>query len=272
MATLSKTKWLQHLLDSSVDLQINTCRCDEIKQAWRIPHKTMTEHLVFLVESGRLRARLDGTKTLVGPGMAVWVPPGAERELWGKKLDAPLRYYKMRFNLCRRRELTFAKVIAVRKQAWDLLLPFQMLVSEYGSDLPWQDHQLRSVLHVLAALFFRLPDTKATVGTLLTPRQKRRIETFISNHINRPLSSADLARTLRLSQDYFSRVFVRSYGEPPRSYIKRTRIHHAANRLAESSLSVKELADELGYNSVHLFCRQFKEVLHVTPTQYRQAL
>jgi AraC-like DNA-binding protein len=52
-------------------------------------------------------------------------------------------------------------------------------------------------------------------------------------------------------------------------FIVEARLNRARQLLLESTLSVSQIADELGYEDVFFFSRQFKERTGRTPTEYR---
>jgi len=80
-----------------------------------------------------------------------------------------------------------------------------------------------------------------------------------------------LASEARLSTDYFSQLFLRTFGKSPKKYILEVRMNQAKSLLESSDLSAKEIARLLGYKDADFFCRQFKLKLGMTPTQYRRS-
>lgn len=81
---------------------------------------------------------------------------------------------------------------------------------------------------------------------------------------------ADLAAQAGYSPDHFSRVFRDIMGQSPRDYLVNARIDRARQLLSESSLTVSQVADALGYRDVYFFSRQFKQRTGQSPTQYRK--
>lgn len=81
---------------------------------------------------------------------------------------------------------------------------------------------------------------------------------------------AQMAAQAGLSPEHFSRLFRRVNGQSPMQFIVSLRITHARHLLRESSLSVGEIADRLGYADVYFFSRQFKEQTGVSPLAYRK--
>jgi len=73
------------------------------------------------------------------------------------------------------------------------------------------------------------------------------------------------------SPDHFSRLFKRILGISPQAHAIRVRIDRARQLLIESSLTISQIADALGYDDVFFFSRQFKARTGQTPGQYRQS-
>jgi AraC-like DNA-binding protein len=59
-------------------------------------------------------------------------------------------------------------------------------------------------------------------------------------------------------------------GQSPREFVIRARIDRARRLMEESALSLKQIAETLGYTDVYFFHRQFKAVTGVTPGQWRR--
>lgn len=83
---------------------------------------------------------------------------------------------------------------------------------------------------------------------------------------------ADVCRKLDLgiSADYATKLFKRETGIGFREYGARKRLMKAASQLAETSLSIKVIAADLGYNIPQAFSRRFKFQYQVKPTEYRR--
>lgn len=80
-----------------------------------------------------------------------------------------------------------------------------------------------------------------------------------------------LARHLYRSTSAFSRLFTSSVGESPYSYYLTAVLEQAANQLATTKDPVKEIALNLGFNSVSHFSNSFRLKWNMTPTAYRQS-
>lgn len=267
---LSRSNWPKFLLSGSFEFSMNTCRCDYLNSNWHIPRRIMDQHLVFFLDQGYLKVKINDEKVRMEPGMIVWIPPGGDRELSGKESTHYLRYYKMRFNVRKDgKEIAFSRDSIIKRNAWDILPYFQLLAEEFLTPQGYHDEHLTGLLAAFSAVFLRGQGIEEDEKRTLNPGQRSIVNKFILNNIQSGVSAGNLAEALDLTMDYFSRLFKNTYGVAPRTYIKQKRIRYAVNRLAESNISVKELASELAYANVNLFCRQFKEAMKLTPSQYR---
>jgi len=84
------------------------------------------------------------------------------------------------------------------------------------------------------------------------------------------LTVTDLASDVGCSADHLTRMFRAARGVTVQEYLLATRIARAQQLLRESSLTISQIADVLGYDDVFYFSRQFKQKVGVPPTRYRQ--
>lgn len=78
-----------------------------------------------------------------------------------------------------------------------------------------------------------------------------------------------VAAEVGYSSDHFTRTFKKIMGCSPQQFLVNARITKAKHLLVDSELSIKEMADQLGYCNAYFFSRQFKTMTGKTPTQYR---
>jgi transcriptional regulator GlxA family with amidase domain len=95
--------------------------------------------------------------------------------------------------------------------------------------------------------------------------------TYMSQHLDKPLQVATLAEQANISPSHFFALFKRRIGSAPIDYFTRLRMQRACRLLENTSLSVKEVASELGYDDPFYFSRVFKSVNRVAPSDYRAA-
>ena len=79
----------------------------------------------------------------------------------------------------------------------------------------------------------------------------------------------ELAHAVALSRSAFSARFTELVGEPPMTYLTRWRMLRAT-RLLKNEVSMKTIADLLGYESEAAFRKAFKREIGIPPAQYRK--
>ena len=90
-------------------------------------------------------------------------------------------------------------------------------------------------------------------------------ENFASN--KRP---GDYAQLMNISAKYLNKLIKNSLGKSPRKVIHDRIILEAKRLLIHSSLTVSQIAHELGFDDNAYFNRFFKAKAKLTPDQYRR--
>jgi AraC-like DNA-binding protein len=79
----------------------------------------------------------------------------------------------------------------------------------------------------------------------------------------------DLLRHSGIRKTQFHEAFKRMSGMAPKSYILKVKMKHAAAELLESSRSISDIADLLGFSSIHYFSKRFTDYYGISPTSFR---
>lgn len=92
----------------------------------------------------------------------------------------------------------------------------------------------------------------------------------IEKNLSEELSVADLARLLCLSVSRFSHVFREHTGMSPTDYITARRIEKACGYLADTDMTVAEIAQACHFCTSSYFCEKFRDYMKMTPLEYRR--
>ena len=154
-------------------------------------------------------------------------------------------------------------------------LPVLSLLNEVRQNLqtapaPWNVfHAAHTLGHLLSVLIQHrggLPD-ESSPGV----QKVARSITYMSEHLHEPPRVGTLAMLAGLSPAHFSVLFRQQTGSSPHAYLHLLRMHRAVQWLTGTGLSVKEVADRLGYRDPFHFSRKFKEFSGVSPREYRES-
>ena len=93
--------------------------------------------------------------------------------------------------------------------------------------------------------------------------------TRIQNEFASELDVKLLARDLGVSYSWFRHTFAAHTGLSPHQYLLEFRLVRARSLLAETELSIKEIATQTGFEDEFYFSRLFRQKLNLTPSQWR---
>lgn len=226
----------------------------------------LPEHLIHFVISGACTVSVGGEQRWLSAGNILWIRPGTPFVL-RRAGHRPTVVHRLRLTGDADGDAGLGPALCV-ENAWDLCSTFDLLTAELPSALLHRDEHIRGLLLVLLTALFRRAQWQPSGGVLSSSTQHA-IEDFMDGAIDARPRVADLARVAGLSPDYFTRVFRRTFGVPPREWMVRRRIQRAALLLDDGNLSVSQVAAALGYTDSFLFSRQFKAVMGIAPQNYR---
>jgi AraC-like DNA-binding protein len=78
-----------------------------------------------------------------------------------------------------------------------------------------------------------------------------------------------LAEIACVSAAHFIRSFRATFGETPHRYLQRRRVERAMFLLRETDRSVTDVSLDVGFTSLGTFSRTFREIVGVSPREYR---
>lgn len=83
----------------------------------------------------------------------------------------------------------------------------------------------------------------------------------------------ETARKMSLSYSHFRALFKNEMGCPPHQYVLKCRLGKAAGMLSEhKSRSIKQIAEETGFENLYYFNRMFRKYYHLPPARYRKEI
>lgn len=109
------------------------------------------------------------------------------------------------------------------------------------------------------------------VHSVSANRQCAAVRRYIDLHFKEPLTLDQLAEEGHMNKYYLSHAFKREYGVSPINYMISRRIEESKYLLAETDLSMSQIAQLLGFSSLSYFSQVFRRTQSVTPMEYRQS-
>ena len=93
---------------------------------------------------------------------------------------------------------------------------------------------------------------------------------IIRSRLSEDIRVGQIARSMGVSHNQLTKLFLRHLGCGAREYIQRERLKHACHLLMHSSLSIKSIAIETGTPDLHYFNKLMRKATGKSPSNYRR--
>lgn len=119
--------------------------------------------------------------------------------------------------------------------------------------------------------FFELPKQELSNSDGYD-RLTREVIELLKNNIYGRLMVEELCRQLRFSRTYLSARFRKNTGKTIVEYFTELKISEAKYLIRKDNHTVAQISDFLCFENPQYFCRVFKKITNMTPTQYKNSV
>jgi len=112
-------------------------------------------------------------------------------------------------------------------------------------------------------------EARAKPRTGLSLYNAKKVLAFMRENVSRKLTVADLATICDLSPSHFISGFTQTFGQAPYGYLLGLRLAYAERLLAQSEMSIAEVAYVSGFSSQSHLTATMKKLKGVTPSNIR---
>jgi len=145
--------------------------------------------------------------------------------------------------------------------------------------LSWVDHfeRLLGLLDILKDLSYARDyevlnaDGVAVAVDAKENDRMNEVYNYIRDHYKEHISLEEIADQVHMTVPAFCRYFKKISRKTFTKFVNEYRIVHASKLLAETSMSITDVAFESGYNNFSHFNKRFKEFTQKSPSEYRKA-
>ncbi|MCY1713827.1 helix-turn-helix domain-containing protein [Caproiciproducens galactitolivorans] len=99
-----------------------------------------------------------------------------------------------------------------------------------------------------------------------------RIVAYLNQNIQNKVTLNDVCRDNMCGCSFLQKVFREKTGGGVMEYFGRMKVDFAKQYIREGTKNFTEIANELGYSSIHYFSRHFKKVTGMTPSEYSSSV
>lgn len=218
----------------------------------------------LLIESGKCLYEWEGGCAELCHGDLIYLPRGAKRAV--TVIEKPLSFYRISFTL---RDVydsesfifSDAPYVAVKnggQKLFDLCEKLRISTLTDANKL-----SSTSLLFEFFASVNKFDDQKGK--SRVTPAVE-----YIQKHYTEPLDIDALCELCYLSKPYFFKQFKKETGTTPILMRNNLRIERAKSLLFDEECQISEISAMLGFESIYYFSRCFKNIVGISPQEYRK--
>jgi len=100
--------------------------------------------------------------------------------------------------------------------------------------------------------------------------QINKAKIIMMENFNSGITPEDVAENVNMSYSWFRRIFKQYTGFAPIQYIQELKINKSKELLTNTTMMIKEIAFEVGFNKTEYFYTMFKKKTGYTPDKYRE--
>jgi AraC-like DNA-binding protein len=248
----------------------------ERKEQFEMQADTYPVWVLFAVETGKFRYRIDAESGEAGAGELIFCPPGST---FHREMVSTLGLHYIGFTFAGSEPLEIKPTPpSVKSHPTDSRRLFsdftylrnlhlggdarsferkQMIINDIWQLAcdEWEDGFLKDQ-------FEQLPDSEDELMNRATE--------WLFRHAYTPFSMTDLSKLLELSPVQLTRSFRKAFRVTPSEFVRNLRIRKAAELLLETDMTLNQIADRCGYENGFYLSMVFAKHMGIRPSKYRE--
>ncbi len=153
----------------------------------------------------------------------------------------------------------------------EVLTCMQRVLLEMQERRPEYQTVCLACMDIIMAQLMRSASVSVTQTSAHSPanQQCASVRHYIDQHYKENITLDLLAEKASINKFYMAHAFKREYGVSPINYLLVCRIREAKRLLAETDLTLSQIAAVLGFSSSSYFSQRFRNAEGMSPTEYR---
>lgn len=244
------------------------------------------------VDKGEVIASTDKSETLLSQGNIIFHKPNEWHNIRSNGKIAPnvaivsfscnsdsMEFFKNRvLTVDNEQKTLIAKIISEYTNAFSSPLNdvFSKHLDPKENPLVGSKQLISQYISQLLITFLRSGNTQKTQAhTFMQNHSNTSINillNYMSDHIRENVTIEDLVMYSGLNRMGINRLFNSNFSTSPIQYFIKMKIDLAKKLIREDSHNISQIAELLGYSSIHYFSLQFKKTTGMTPSQYSSSI
>jgi YesN/AraC family two-component response regulator len=240
--------------------------------------------LSFII-SGSVDYLIEGEKYTLKKGQVLISNPGIyHKELFDsntncRELHIGLTNLNL-FNNTRKNyiDLGAKNILTMEKYKDEILKNCLEIIEEQKKYNQTSPFMLKSLVMKLLVLLHRelneeVPNINSHEFSFKSREKKALVESitsYLSKNYTEDISLYTLSKNMYLSPVYISKIFKDVMGDSPINYLIQIRLSKAKELLKDNNLSIKAIANLVGYNDPYYFSKLYKKYYGISPNKVRK--
>ena len=284
---------------NGVSVYVRRVRDDKMPLNWEIPPRYIFDYEFLYVKEGTVHITVEDTLYEGNVGDLFFFPPGKIHSIKSvgkecvrqphihfdffydedsERLEIPLKMpteeekknSRIREDIALKNALLQIPNKMTLKNPYQIENIFQNIFIESFNENPFSVFRKKALLCELLYLVFNYrtlnKESHCKDGTL---KVVQNANVFMRKNCDRALTMGEISRAVGYSTNYFSELYKSVFKISPLKYHEKLRAEKAKSLLLSTTLSVSEIAEWLGFDSLYSFSRFFKRCVGVSPVKYK---
>ena len=253
-------------------LGLSSAETDTLHQDYLAGSDHDATHLLYLVTEGSVWGISQDFQHLLQPGDLLVIPAG--RAAWIELTEGSAKATWLHF---------FAT------EHWDFLKKegptvhpaqdvkgfgtiMELLIREQASQHPTRDTVARHYGEILATYIQKALHDQAEPSERLGQQQLHRLHEHLFEHLEDPWTVDQMAARCNMSGGHLHLLTKRNFQQTPMELLRKIRMEHAATQLMQTTQTIEQIAEQVGYGTAYAFSNAFKRHSGKRPGTYRQQM
>lgn len=216
--------------------------------------------------------RVNKNEYIIGEGKGFYLPPNLPHEYFRTHEKWETHWITFDgpggFELLKALDFTDAKVFSLHDITTAEAIFRKLLLTAKNGGF-YGGYQCSGILYQLILEIYKLSSRMPVSCDEQKLDTIRPVIEYIERNYSKDITLEELSDLIHLSPQYLCRLFKECLSLRPFEYLARQRIQQAKSLLLEGSLTVNEIAEEVGYNDSSYFCAVFKRHEMMSPAEFR---
>lgn len=135
---------------------------------------------------------------------------------------------------------------------------------------PINSEELKRLLHKLEVTLMAREQQLAPRRQASPVEIVNSVMIYLRENYDKQIDFSSIAESQAVSAPYLSKLFHDHAGTSPSKYLAEYRMQQAKKLLLDTKLSIKEIADRVGYPDQFHFSKSFRNMVGLSPAQFRE--